>query len=194
MARPNGLLRAFLLLSVVAMWGMLAVGIQGCTLLGVAIGSSADNQTGSRATGALFTVKPGAAIKLDMLDGKDISGRYAGWTRDSATTALEDSLSLRGVSVQVDMDFDRISVPAESIARIHVPRSTGALAGLVVGLGLDILVIRSLANSDPIKPTGCESSGGSPKLFGTRAAPLRAQPEPGPRALGVDNPAESAGR
>lgn len=169
MARPNGLLRAFLLLSVVAMWGMLAVSIQGCTLLGVAIGSSADSQNGTRATGAIFTVKPGAAIKLDMLDGKDITGRYTGWTRDSATTALEDSLSLRGVSVQIDVDFDHISVPAEKISRIHVPRSSGTLLGLVVGVGLDILVIRSLANSDPIKPTGCESAD-TPRLFERSAA------------------------
>ncbi|MEQ1833033.1 MAG: hypothetical protein ABL977_08245 [Candidatus Eisenbacteria bacterium] len=194
MARPDRFLRALLLLSVAALWGMLAVGIQGCTLLGVAVGSSADNQNGTRATGAIFNVKPGAAIKLDMLDGKDITGRYVGWTRDSAAAAPEDSLSLRGVSVQVDVGFDRVSVPAERIARIHVPKSTGTLLGLVVGVGLDILVIRSLANSDPLKPTGCESSGGSPTLFGTSTVPAPAQSAPSTGESSEGHPTQNAGQ
>lgn len=161
----NRILRAVLFATLVSFWGMITVSVQGCTIIGLTVGANADKQAGTGGPGMIFRVKAGTPMTLDLLDGTTTAGRFAGWSRDSANIAAADSLPLRGVSVMLEVGREKRSIPAEKIEQIHVNRSAGTLTGLIVGVGLDILVIRSMDDMFKVQPTGCEASN-TPRLFG----------------------------
>jgi hypothetical protein len=163
------------------LWVALSVHVEGCTVIGFAIGASADAEKGSGGPALLLDVKPGRPVSLLLWNGRTLDGRFAGWSRDSgAAVAAADSLSPRGKIVRLSTDRGEVEIPAEDIAKVSISINGGKLAGLLVGLATDVMVIRSLRSSVNTHPDAC---AGLPADFGggfkARTAPTGDAPRRG---------------
>jgi len=140
-------------LVLIALLGLvLAVHVQGCTALGYALGASADAQRGTGGPGLLTNVKPGRSVALRLLDGRLVAGRFTGWSPDSLVRpSSADTLSPRGMRVHVATRRGEVAVPADSIVKVTIVVYGGRVAGTLVGMVGDGVVIAEMLHQP--KPT-----------------------------------------
>jgi hypothetical protein len=135
----------------------LAVHVQGCTAIGLAIGTAADARNGSGGPALLLDVKVGRPVTLLLWDGRTLEGRFAGWSRDSADSlASTRSISPRGATVRLATKRGEITVPAENIAKVSVTVNSGTIGGLLTGLAVDAMVISTIRSAARPHASGCE--------------------------------------
>jgi hypothetical protein len=90
----------------------------------------------------LMNVKVGRPVTLFLRDGRQLEGRFSGWSRESgAFSSAADSLQLRGESVKLATRSGEVTTRALEIARVSVSVSRGKVTGLLIGAAVDALVI-----------------------------------------------------
>ncbi len=137
----------------------LAVNVQGCTAIGLAIGAAADARDDSGGPALLLDVKVGRPVTLLLWDGRTLEGRFAGWSRDSTDSlASTRTLSPRGATVRLATNGGEIAVPTESIAEVSVTVNRGKIGGLLTGLAVDAMVISAARSAVRPHPGGCEGA------------------------------------
>jgi hypothetical protein len=158
-------------LAVIGALGLaLSMNIQGCTVIGFAIGANADSKNGTGGPALLFNVNVGSPVTLLLWDGSTVKGRFAGWSRDSAVAlASTDVISPRGAVVRLATDSGEVRIPAEGIAKVSVRVWKGRIGGLVFGLAADAIVISTLRPKSHPVGEGCE--GPPPGTFYAKTAP-----------------------
>jgi len=155
--------RLLVLGALAALCLVLMVHIEGCTLLGLAAGAAADAEHSHGGPALLLDIKVGRPVTLVLWNGRTLEGRFAGWTRDSA--AAFDStgmISPRGATVRLATEKGEIAVPAESIAKVSVSQHGGQMVGMLAGLAIDVMVIRSINQDLRPRASGCQESGSLP--------------------------------
>jgi len=177
MSMPIPSRRTCTLGAIAALCVALAVYVPGCTVIGLVIGGATDARRGSGGTELLLNVKVGHRIRLRTWDDHTLEGRFAGWSRDSGYALASHEIgTLRGVTIRLATRDSVLAVPAETIAHVDVPLvPTGALTGMLVGLTVDVLVVRSVQDIDPFSG-GCEG-GSDYHPFGARTQPTHATPQ-----------------
>ena len=146
------------LVLVCALLAALSVHVEGCTAIGFAIGASADAHHESGGAALLLGVKVGRQVSLLLWNGHKLEGRFAGWSHDSATAtaiAPADTVSPRGMTVRLATSGGEVAIPAENIAKVTTEVNGGKLAGLLVGLAADAMVIASVRSSWHTQPASC---------------------------------------
>ena len=117
------------------LWVALSTHVEGCTVIGLAVGASADAQQGTGGAALLLDVKVGRPVTLVLWNGETLQGRLAGWSRDSAAAgAASDSLSPRGRSVRLATAHGEVAVPAEHIAKVSIAVNGHKVVGCWSGL------------------------------------------------------------
>jgi hypothetical protein len=77
-------------LAAIAAFGIsLAVNVQGCTIIGLAVGSSDDARNSRGGPERLLAVRTGHRVVLRLLDGSSIAGRFQGLSRDSTAAPAD---------------------------------------------------------------------------------------------------------
>jgi hypothetical protein len=165
--------RTSTLAAILALSLSFAVSIPGCTVLGLVAGGTADAKRSSGGTELLPEVKVGTHVKLSLWSGEPIEGEFRGWTRDSTAQAAGRFTTLRGVTVWIATRDTQLAVPAESISHVEVRIvPVGMLTGLLVGLTIDALLLKSMKDSSG---PSCRDVDLGPDYhpFGARTEPAR---------------------
>lgn len=128
--------------------GTLVVLIQGCCLIGLAIGASSDSTKPAYKTAASLdtapveensklittTVKPGEKITVITRDNQTIPGKFMG------TTGANDDLAL-----QISRSDSTFTIPVNNVSKIQVKnRKHGALTGFLVGAVIDGAIVAAI--------------------------------------------------
>jgi hypothetical protein len=157
MSKPISTRRILAFAAIGVLCAALAVQIEGCTAVGFLVGAAADDRNGIGGPGLLMDVKPGRRVTLQLWDGRELEGRFAGWSRDSVDSlSATDIISPRGARVRLTTVQGEILVPTESIAKVMMTVNGGKIGGLLAGLALDAMVI-SAVRSTEVHPTGCDA-------------------------------------
>jgi len=128
--------------TVLVLCAMLASSIDGCTAIGFAIGARADSRAGKGGPELLMKVKVGRPVTLFLRDGRELEGRFSGWSRDSVvSSSAADTLPLREESVKLATGSGEVTTHIDEIARVSVSVSRGRITGLLVGAAVDVLAI-----------------------------------------------------
>lgn len=117
MRRPIVFRRMWSLTTMVVPSLTLAIHVQGCTVIGLTLGSMADRQRNVGGADLLLEVHPGQRMWLTLWDGRTLEGRFAGWSHDS--TAKPDSNGVypaRGAIVRFATRDGEVVIPTEAIA------------------------------------------------------------------------------
>ena len=153
--------------AIAALCLVMMVHVQSCTLLGLAAGTAADASHSGGGPAFLLDVKVGRPVTLVLWNGRTLEGRFAGWTHDSSavdstqvTGITHDSalvtthlVSPRGAIVHLATEKGEVAIPAETIAKVKVSQYSGALTGMVAGMAIDVMVIRSMRDATDLHPT-----------------------------------------
>lgn len=127
--------------------GALLIPSLGCTLVGFGIGSAVPRQHAELAPPQATSISPGTEVDVVMLaepngsqspseDVRVVHGTYRGLRRDRMiidSTVHDDRTGRASISES--------EVPLSSIRTIKIGRSSYALEGTLVGLGLDVVAV-----------------------------------------------------
>jgi hypothetical protein len=157
--------RAWALAGIATLALVMAIQLQGCTVVGLISGSALDERNGHGGVEFLATVRTGRPVTLTLWDGRTVHGRYLGWHRDSTVTIPAGQMvSARGAILRIDTREGETEVPAEAVTRVAVAENGGKIIGLVAGLAMDAIVITTLKHDLRESTTGCRSSGSPPSI------------------------------
>jgi len=191
MKRTAFFARGLGLTAIAAFCASLAVSVPGCTILGIMAGAAADHG-GTGGFDKLMSVPVGTTVTLTLWDKSTVKGRFTGWSLDSTDTLGDMPVaetgssitapplpaasvrhavatprspmpSMRDAYVHLDTNAGNVSVPAGSIALVSVPSNGAVVVGLLAGLTMDILVIRSMRGQPKFEP----QCAGPPPDWGT---------------------------
>lgn len=185
---PQFVFRALAIGALLAFVLPFAVGLEGCTVIGLIGGAAIDAQrTGG--SDKLVQVDPGRKVTLVLWDGTSIEGRFEGLQYDYSGAAPADSHAIvapRRARVRLTTKSGEVVVPGESVARVVIAGPPAALIGMLVGLTIDALVIHEAQNTDWDPQPSCDgqvpSFGGFSNTAPARGgAPVRGTP-PAPAA------------